>query len=251
MEKRRQGGQSAMSEPTTTRSDRVVVVTGAARGIGAAIAARFIRDGAIVVGADLELPEDRHPRVEYEQVDVSSADDVAALFTRVGAAHGRVDVLVNNAGIWFRRPFVEISVDEWDRVMGVNLRGVFLCTKAVIDLMTAAGGGVIVNIGSQAGLTVTRGQGAHYHASKAAIAHLTKVLAFELGPLQIRVNCVAPGATPPDPSLMPPEMLAQIPLGRVGEPEDITGACIFLASADASYITGQTLLVNGGAVALV
>jgi NAD(P)-dependent dehydrogenase (short-subunit alcohol dehydrogenase family) len=240
-----------MSESTPTHDGRVVVVTGAARGIGAAIATRFVADGATVVGADLGAPEDPHPGVRYEQADVSAADDVAALFSRVEEDYGRVDVLVNNAAIWFRRPFMEISVEEWDRVMGVNLRGVFLCTQAVVGAMQAAGGGAIVNVGSQAGLTVTRGQGAHYHASKAAVTHLTKVLAFELGPMRIRVNCVAPGATLADPTLMPPALIAQIPLGRPGIPGDVTGACSFLASADASFITGQTLLVNGGAVALL
>jgi 3-oxoacyl-[acyl-carrier protein] reductase len=231
--------------------DRVVVVTGAARGIGAAIAARFADDGATVVGADLEPPVHGDARLRYETVDVSASSQVEALFSRVAAAFGRIDVLVNNAGIWFRRPFEEISVDEWDRVLGVNLRSVFLCTQAALAPMRTAGGGVIINVGSQAGVTVTRGQGAHYHASKAAVSHLTKVLAFELGPVGIRVNCVAPGATPPDPSIMPPQLLAQIPLGRVAVPGDLAGACAFLASPDAAYITGQTLLVNGGAVAFL
>ena len=230
---------------------RVVVVTGGARGIGQAIARRFAEEGATVVAADVEPAEQHDGTVRHERADVSCADDVAELFSRVIGDYGRVDVLVNNAGIWFRRRFMEISVDEWDRVLAVNLRGVFLCTKAVVDPMAAAGGGAIVNIGSQAGLTVTRGQGAHYHASKAAISHLTKVLAFELGRMGIRVNCVAPGATLPDPSLMPPELRAQIPLGRAGVPADLVGACVFLASPDASYITGQTLMVNGGAVAFL
>ncbi len=240
-----------MNEATTASGGRVVVVTGAARGIGAAIASRFAGDGATVLAADLERPSKGDPRIRYLKADVSSPEDVEALFARIVADHDRVDVLVNNAGIWFQRPFAEISIDEWDRVLGVNLRGVFLCTRAVLEPMRAAGGGAIVNIGSQAGLTVTRGQGAHYHASKAAIAHLTKVLAFELGPMGIRVNCVAPSATPPDPSVMPAELLTQIPLGRAGVPEDVTGACAFLASAEASYITGQTLAVNGGAVAFL
>ena len=127
----------------------------------------------------------------------------------------------------------------------------FLCTQAVLGPMRAKGGGTIINIGSQAGLTVTRGQGAHYHASKAAIAHLTKVLAFEFGPMGVRVNCVAPSVTPPDPSLVPPTLVAQIPLGRVGVPDDIAGACAFLASTEDAYITGQTLAINGGAVAFL
>jgi NAD(P)-dependent dehydrogenase (short-subunit alcohol dehydrogenase family) len=240
-----------MSGSASSSRERVAVVTGAARGIGAAIAARFADDGFMVVSADLEPPAEGDPRIRYERLDVSSADEVGPLFSKLAAELGRIDVLVNNVGIWFRRPFAEISVEEWDRVIGVNLRGVFLCTQAVLEPMSAAGGGVIVNIGSQAGLTVTRGQGAHYHASKAAVSHLTKVLAFEFGPMGIRINCVAPGATPPDPSLIRPEMLAQIPLGRAGTPEDITGACAFLASADAAFITGQTLLVNGGAVSLL
>lgn len=242
-----------MNELAAVPSERVVVVTGAARGIGAAIAARFADDGAAVVAADLEIPAEHDDRISYERVDVSVAEQVESLFSRVMASYGRVDVLVNNAGIWFRRPFREITVDEWDRVLAVNLRSVFLCTQAVLDLMETAGGGVVVNVGSQAGLTVTRGQGCHYHASKAAISHLTKVLAFELGPMGIRVNCVAPGVTPDESiaPLIPPELLQQIPLGHPGRPDDIASACAFLTSPDAAYITGQTLLVNGGAVAFL
>jgi NAD(P)-dependent dehydrogenase (short-subunit alcohol dehydrogenase family) len=240
-----------MNEVAAPAADRVVLVTGAGRGIGAAIATRFADEGCTVVGAELDPPADGDPRVRYEQVDVSAADDVAALFARIATDYGRLDVLVNNAGIWFRRAFHEISVEEWDRVMGVNLRSVFLCTRSGLEPMRAAGGGSIINIGSQAGLTVTRGQGAHYHASKAAISHLTKVLAFELGPMGIRVNCVAPSALVPDPSIVPPQLLAQIPLGRTSVPADVSGVCVFFASPEASYITGQTLAVNGGAVAFL
>jgi NAD(P)-dependent dehydrogenase (short-subunit alcohol dehydrogenase family) len=231
--------------------DRVVVVTGGARGIGAAIATRFASENARVVVADVGPPTEADSRIRYETVDVSAERDVESLFVRVADEYGRVDVLVNNAAIWFRRPFKEITVDEWDRVLAVNVRGVFLCTRAAVPLMESVGGGVIVNIGSQAGVTITRGQGAHYHAAKAAVSHLTKALAVEFGPLGIRGNCGAPGVTLPDPSWLPPEVISQIPLGRGGAPDDVAGVCSFLASADAAYITGQTLLVNGGAVALM
>lgn len=233
------------------KNDRVVVVTGGARNIGAAIAARFASDGARVVVADLQPPADADARIRYETVDVADAANVEEFFARVASDYGRVDVLVNNAGIWFRRPFRDITVDEWDDVLGVNLRSAFLCIRAALPLMEAAGGGAIINMGSQAGVTVTRGQGAHYAASKAALAHLTKVLAVEFGPLGVRINCVAPGVTLPEPTPLPPEAAAQIPLGRAGVPDDLTGACAFLASPEAAYITGQTLLVNGGAVALL
>lgn len=233
------------------RSGRVVVVTGGARGIGASIAARFADDAATVIVADLDTPDHGDRRIRYEGVDVSSPGAVTDLFAWLAAEHGRLDVLVNNAGLWYRRAFAEISVDEWDRVLGVNLRGVFLCTQAALPLLQASGAGTVVNVGSQAGLTVTRGQGAHYHASKAAVAHLTKVLAFELGPMGIRVNCVAPSAVVDDPGVLPPALVAQIPLGRAGAGKDIADACAFLASGEASYITGQTLAVNGGAVAFI
>lgn len=231
---------------------RVVVVTGGARGIGAAIAARFASDDATVVVVDTQAPDRAEPRVRYEAADITDADGVALLFDRIADEHGSIDVLVNNAGIWFRRPFTEITVDEWDRVLAVNLRGVFLCTRAALPHMVAAGAGVVLNIGSQAGVTVTRGQGAHYHASKAAVSHLTKAIAFELGPMNVRVNCVAPGVTLDDPSFrLPEQVLSQIPLGRAAVPDDLAGVCAFLASPEAALITGQTLLVNGGAVALL
>lgn len=205
-------------------NNRVVVFTGGAKGIGATSAGRFASDGAWVVVADLEAPTDADARIRYQTADVSDADDVKSLFERVKTDYDRVDVLVNNVGIWFRRPFREITTDEWDRVLTVNLRSVFLCTQAVLPLMETAGNGAIVNIGSQAGVTITRGQGAHYHASKAAVSHLTKALAVEFGPLGIRVNCLAPGPTFPDPSILPPQILDQIPLARGGTPDDLAGA---------------------------
>lgn len=229
---------------------RTAVVTGGARGIGAAIAARLQADGRTVVVGDLATPAEPLPGIRYEIVDVTVESDVESLVA-AGAAAGDLDVIVHNAGVWKPLPFTEIDSDEWQRVMRVNLDGAYHCIRAAIPVLAARGGGAIVLIGSQAGVTVTRGQGAHYHASKAAISHLAKVLAFELGPRGIRINCVAPGATPADPAQFPEGLLGQIPLGRVGCPDDMAGACAYLVSDDAAFVTGQTLLVNGGAIGFV
>ena len=132
-------------------SQPVVLVTGGGRGLGAAIARRFADDDAIVIVADLEKPVQDDPRIRFEQADVSDAEEVALLFSRLTHEHSRLDTLVNNAGVWFRRPFAEISADEWDHVLGVNLRGVFLCTQAALEPMRTRGGGSVINIGSQAG----------------------------------------------------------------------------------------------------
>lgn len=231
-------------------SSRVVVVTGGAHGIGRAIVERFVADGWCAVVADIREPDALPQSVVFVPTDVSEVNDVNRLMTATTDRFGRVDLLVNNAGIWFARPFLEISPDEWDRVVAVNLRGTFLCTRAAVPHLRSQRGSII-NIGSQAGLAYTRGQGAHYHSTKASVTHLTRVLAFELGPMDIRVNCVAPGATPAVPGTFPEELLAQIPLGRVGSAADVAAACAFLASPDAAFVTGQTLLVNGGAIAFL
>lgn len=238
-----------------TDGDRTpcALVTGGAGGIGRAIAERFAADGYTVVVGDIAEPEDLPSSIHFVRADVSDEGDVETLVAQAARVGGGIDVLVNNAGIWFRRPFDEIPVDEWDKVIAVNLRGLFLCTRAVLPHMTELGGGSIINIGSQAGQTITRGQGAHYHASKAAMAHLTRVLAFELGPRNIRVNCVAPGMTPPEGVDMqiPDAVLGQIPLRRPGRPSDTADACAYFASPGAEFVTGQVLVVNGGAVALL
>ncbi len=241
-----------MSDAVDGSGGRVVVVTGAARHIGAGIARRFADEGALVVATDIIEPEIPDPRIRFAHLDVSSAEEVETFFAGVIEEYGRVDVLVNNAGIWAFKPMSEISVEEWDRVMGVNLRGAFLCIRSVIDTMTEHGGGSIINIGSQAGMSVTRGQGVHYASSKAAIAHLTKVLGVELGPAGIRVNCVAPGSTPPPERIVSAEAMEAIPIGRTGTPYDIAAACAFMASdQEAGYVNGQTLLVNGGSIAFL
>ena len=235
-------------------SGRVAVVTGGVSNLGAAIVGAFSAAGAEVVIADL----DDRPRGEGAvghviRTDISSADDVDRLVSETVERFGRIDYLVNNAAVWHRRPVAEITPEEWDRVLGINLRGPFLCSRAVAPVMKDQGGGVIINIGSQAGAFYTRGQGAHYQVSKAAVSHLARVLAFEFGPMNIRVNCVAPGLLRGDSTepMSPPmvSFLDQTPLGRFATHADVAAACLFFVSDAAAAVTGQTLLVNGGALA--
>ena len=193
--------------------------------------------------------------------DVGDPLRVGQLFDIVRAEFGRLDILVNNAGVWFRKPFLEISDSEWDLVLTTNLKGTFLCTQQAARIMMPQKDGCIINIASHAGLFYSRGQGAHYAASKAGIIQLTRVLAFELGPFQIRTNAIAPGGinTAASPAAKPEathdrggsvESRGSVsnPLGRRGEPEDIAQAALFLASPMASFMTGQTLVVNGGSI---
>jgi 3-oxoacyl-[acyl-carrier protein] reductase len=230
---------------------RCAVVTGGGRGIGRAIAQRFQVAGYTVVVGDIARPSEPMRGMHFCETDVTDADSVDGLIATAVHRGGGVDVLVNNAGVWYRHPFEEISPREWDCVVAVNLRGPFLCVRAVLPFMRPSGG-VILNIGSQAGTTVTRGQGAHYHASKAAVTHLTKALAVELGPRNVRVNCVAPGAVQNDDDVTIPEhVVQQIPLGRAGSPQDVAEACAYLASDAARFVTGQVLAVNGGAIAFL
>jgi NAD(P)-dependent dehydrogenase (short-subunit alcohol dehydrogenase family) len=237
-------------------SSQVAVVTGAGRGIGAAIARTFAEAGADVVVADIKYDSvqqtakslaDLGRRSRAVQANVGIADEVNQLFEIVRGEFGRLDVLVNNVGIWFRRPFLEISDAEWDLVLTTNLKGTFLCTQRAARMMIPQKHGCIVNIASHAGLFYSRGQGVHYAASKAGIIQMTRVLAFELGPYQIRINAIAPGGV----NTKGAEATAAAPsnpLGRRGEPEDIAQAALFLASPMAAFVTGQTLVVNGGSI---
>jgi NAD(P)-dependent dehydrogenase (short-subunit alcohol dehydrogenase family) len=249
---------------------KVAVVTGGGAGIGFAISKGLAAAGARVVVVDVDptrgsdaLAALQTPVQEcmFVAADVSAATDVDQMVARVLDAFGKIDFLVNNVGIWYRHAFWDITDDEWDRVVAVNLRGTYLCTQRVSRAMAASGGGSIVSIASQAGVSYSKGQGAHYHATKAAIIHLTRILAFELAAANIRINCVSPGGTPkvvdePEQTAaapLSPERAArireQIPLGRMARPDDIAAACLFLLSDRAGYITGQNLLVNGGAIA--
>jgi NAD(P)-dependent dehydrogenase (short-subunit alcohol dehydrogenase family) len=196
--------------------------------------------------------EARSLEVVTSVADVSSSQQTGALGDAARRALGGLDALVNNAAIvegLHRRGFDEIDEDEWDRVLAVNVKGTWLCARALVGLMREAGGGSIVNMASEVAFSGSPGL-AHYVASKAAVVGLTRTLARELGPSQIRVNAIAPGFIPTEASQ---GMLADAqydtsgtPLGRVGQPADLLGALAFLVSDESSFVTGQTLLVNGG-----
>ena len=242
------------------REGPVSFVTGGSAGLGAAVAERLVERGDRVVVADLAAPPDAlAARVRFAETDVTDPASVQRTIASVADREGRLDALVNAVGIWFRRPFLEIDADEWDRVFAVNLRGPFLACQAAAPLMQATGGGAIVNIGSQAGVGYTRGQGAHYHATKAGLVHLTRVLAFELGPMGVRINCVAPGAIDrpraeplsPEQQATSDRFLEQTPQGRFVTSEEVVSSVAFLCSGESSGITGQTVLVNGGALGYV
>ncbi|HET6869537.1 MAG TPA: glucose 1-dehydrogenase [Solirubrobacteraceae bacterium] len=236
-----------------------IIVTGAARGLGREFALHLASLGARVLAADIADLDDTCARarelglseVAPAVVDVRSVSDTRALARVASDALGGVDALVNNAAIvsLVRRPFDEIPEDEWDRVFEVNVKGAWLCVTAVAPLLREAGGGSIVNVASEVAFSGSPGV-AHYDASKAAIVGLTRVLARELGPAQIRVNALAPGFIPTEGSAVMlgdrPYDTARTPLGRLGQPEDLLGALAFLVSDESAFVTGQTLLVNGG-----
>ncbi|MEV7808848.1 glucose 1-dehydrogenase [Microbispora sp. NPDC088329] len=244
---------------------KFAVVTGAARGIGAAIARRLAAEGAVVACVDLATDQCASivdeitvtgGRAVAFGCDVSEGAQVEALVPRVMAEFGRIDVLVNNAGLTRDNLLFRMSEDDWDKVVDVNLKGVFLMSREVQKHMVEQRSGAIVNLSSRSALG-NRGQ-ANYSAAKAGIQGLTATMAIELGPFGVRVNAVAPGyvATPMTEAtavrlgVTPEEhqatMAQAVPLRRVGQPTEIASVVAFFASDDASYVTGQTLYVNGG-----
>ena len=243
---------------------RIALVTGAASGIGAGIAVAFAQEGADVVVADQAGRAAAEPvlaevvaagrQALFVQTDVSDTRSVAALAAAVQERFGRMDVLVNNAGI-FTEALVEVmSVEEWDRVLSTNLRGTFLCTRAFLPGMLERGSGRIINIASQLG-QVGGTAVAHYSASKAGVIGLTKALAREVAARGVLVNAIAPG--PIETPLLERETeqwrsskLAELPIGRFGTVDEVTPTAVLLASADGSYYVGQTLGPNGGDVML-
>ena len=211
-----------------------IVVTGGARGIGARLVGELRERGAEVTSTDIL------PGCDIV-CDVSDEQDVVSLFDQVGD----IDGLVNNAAMLVgRRPFQEISVDEWDRMMAVNVRGTFLCSREASKHMP--NGGSIVNVSSTTAFNGSQGF-LHYVASKGAVVSMTKTLAFELGPQQIRVNCVGPGFTPTEGSaVLGTYDPTATPLGRVMEPDDLLGTYCYLLGDDSKFVSAQTILVNGG-----
>ena len=241
------------------QSEKVVLITGAARGIGHAAAKRFLAEGwrVALLDIDNETLTRNHQALGADETtlalhcDVSDADAVAAAVAKVVARFGRLDALVNNAGIAIFKPILETTLADWSRVLAVNLTGPFICTQAVAPLMREQGGGSIVNITSISGLRASTLRVA-YGTSKAGLAHLTKQQAVELAALGIRVNAIAPGPvdTAMAKAVHTPQIRADyhdvIPLNRYGLETELAEAIFFFCSDKASYITGQVLCVDGG-----
>jgi len=234
---------------------KVAIVTGGARGIGAAIVARLASEGAKVTIADLDAPSETSDDVAFLRTDATRADDVRAMVAATLERWGRLDILVNNAGIGALVETPEMEEDVWDRVFAINTRATFLFCKAAIPVMRDAGGGAIVNIASISGLAGDYAMGA-YNASKAAVVNYTRSLALDCARDGIRVNALCPG-------LIETEMAAgavadpadrafwfeRIPLGRSGRPDEMAAVAAFLASDDASYMTGSIVTADGGITA--
>jgi len=241
--------------------EQVALVTGSGRGIGRAIALALAEQGANVVVNDVveESAEEVAARIEEMGVaamsvvaDITSEDAVKAMVAAIMDRFGRIDILVNNAGITQDNLLMRMSEEQWDTVLAVNLKGAFLCTKAVARPMVKARHGRIINIASVVGLTGNVGQ-ANYSSSKGGLIALTKSTAQELGSRRITCNAVAPGFIETEMTARlsneaRQRMLERIPLGRPGQPEDVARAVVFLAGPAAAYITGQVLAVDGGMV---
>jgi 3-oxoacyl-[acyl-carrier protein] reductase len=253
-----------MMSSTGKLQGRAAVITGGASGIGAAIAIAFAREGADVALVDqsprenvegvMKAVQEHGHDVIYYRADIASADDVAAMADAVLDHFGKVDILVNNAGIFTESSVAAMPIEDWDRVLAVNLRGTFLCTRFFLNQMLERGSGRIINIASQLG-QIGGIDAAHYAASKAGVIGFTKSLAREVGTKGVLVNAIAPG--PIETPLLEGESeewrsrkLLELPIGRFGTVHEVTPTAVMLASDDGSYYLGQTLGPNGGDVML-
>jgi 3-oxoacyl-[acyl-carrier protein] reductase len=241
--------------------DRVAIVTGAARGLGRAFCVALAKEGAKIMAVDIADVSDTVKEIESLggtakglRVDVSSEKDTRKMAEDTVGAFGRIDILVNNAAIIYnlvRKPFYEIDPDLWDKVMAVNIKGPWLCTKAVFPQMKAQKKGKIITLSSETFFTGSHGF-VHYVASKGGVVGLTRSLAIELGPHNITINSIAPGFTDTEASRSIADVtkydVSRTPMQRLQQPKDLLGACIFFASDDSDFITGQVLIVDGGRV---
>ncbi len=241
--------------------DKVALITGGARGIGRSIALAFAQEGADIAVADVNMEEAKKTALDIEQLgrrslslemDVTDYTKVEGVVNKILDKFTKVDILVNNAGITKDNLLLRMSQAEWDVVLNVNLKGAFNCIKAVSRPMIKQRSGKIINIASIIGIIGNPGQ-ANYSASKAGIIALTKTAAKELASRNINVNAIAPGFIQTEMTARLSEELKQkmkeaIPLNKFGSPEDVAAVCVFLASEDSRYITGQTIVVDGGMV---
>ena len=242
-----------------TLAGKVALVTGAAQGIGKAVALLLARNGADIVVSDINLEKANETAKEVQalgrkalaiKVDVAKLDDVEKMAEAILAQFGQIDILVNNAGIARDKLILRMTEEDWDAVLNINLKGTFNCTKAIVRYMSKQKSGKIVNIASVVGEMGNAGQ-ANYAASKAGVIGFTKTIAREFAQRGLNVNAIAPGyietpMTDALPDKAKEELKRLIPLDRLGKPEDVAEAVLFLVSESANYITGQVLNVNGG-----
>jgi 2-deoxy-D-gluconate 3-dehydrogenase len=243
-----------------SQAGKVAIVTGGAKGIGRAIVGRFAEAGARLVIADVDEESGRKAASDvsgdFVLTDMSRESDILNLVRHTVSRHGRVDVLVNNAGIYPFQPALEMTAEFWDRVQSVNLRGLFLlCREFAKEIREQGGGGVIVNIGSIDSLHPSSVGLAAYDASKGGVLMFTRNFALEVAPLGIRVNMIAPGGVTTEgvseaqrgmPEEMMQQFLARVALGRWGEPDDVATMALVLATPISAYVTGATFVVDGG-----
>ena len=240
---------------------KVALVTGGSRGIGRAIVERFAAEGAQVVTCSRKAPQSdfEEKNIAWTAADVAETGDVEALIAFATGRHGRIDLLVNNAGIEIEKRVDETSDADWEDLMGANLKSVFLCCRAVIPVMRAQGGGAIVNLGSVSGLAADPNM-ALYNSSKAAVHGLTRSIAVDHGRDGIRCNAICPGwietemlqqtfAQAGDVAAARAAAVARHPVGRLGRPEDIAALALWLASDEAGFATGQLYVLDGGLTA--